>query len=151
MWKKKDVGYGLTALGSIFEEAGIIEESRSMMQINRMNVESRMADVEQLTKSMNDNVKTLIRGSRRMSGRMRLAVASSNLVLEGSPLMAMEELHQRGAEDVKAVQERTKFQVAGIKKQIEMDYMRTISALRGQELAGYGRALGAAGMYFGGK
>lgn len=150
MWTKKDTGYGLTALGTIFEEAGILEASKSMTQINQMNVESRMADVKQLTKSLSDNVKTLVRGSRRASGRMKLAVASSNLVLEGSPLMAMEELYQRGAEDVKATQERAKFQFAGIKKRIEMDYMKTISALKGQETAAYGRAVSSIGSYYGG-
>jgi len=151
MWTKKDTGYSLTALGSMFEEYGVVSASESMTQINQSNVESRMADVKQLTKSMSDNVKTLIRGSRRASGKLKLAVAASNLVMEGSPLMAAEELYQRGSEDVKAVQEKARFQFAGIQKRIEMDYMKTISELKGQQTAAIGRTISTIGGYYGGK
>jgi hypothetical protein len=148
MWTTKDTGSLLTGIGSFYKAAGGIEEARSVSAITTMNAATRLDDMRQLTKSLRDNTRQLTRGSRKAAGRLRTAVAASNLVMEGSPLMAMEELHQQGIADIEAIQEQARYKHKAMSKTMEMDYLSTISELKGKEKALWGKTLGAMGKGF---
>lgn len=149
MWTAKDSGTLLTGVGGFIEAIGAGKEAQSMVDITASNAATRLDDMRQLTKSMNDNAKQLTRGSRKAAGRMRLAVAASNITMEGSPLMAMEELHQQGVEDLRALHERARYQHEALGKQMEMDYMKTISDLKGETYKHLGNAFSYGAKAFG--
>lgn len=126
----KVAGFAAKAAGGITEVLSSIDSARSATLINSENAMMRMGDVEQVHKAMTDNIRVLTRGSKRAKGKLKAVVAGSNLVLQGSPLMALEEAQQQEWRDTKAVHEQAKFRVKAIGTKIDLGYLQSIAGLK---------------------
>lgn len=114
----------VAAAAGYFIYQGVKTRNAAMRGLARANALQRIEDGKQLLLSINDKAREITRGVRRVGGLARATVASGNLVMEGSPLMVLENIYQQGIRDQSALHRAGKFKLDKLKSETYMDFLR---------------------------
>lgn len=131
----------LAVARGFFIYQGVKVRNEAMRGLARANALQRIEDGKQLLLSINDKAREITRGVKRIGGLARATVASGNLVMEGSPLMVMENIYQQGIRDQTALHRSGKFKLDKLKRETYMDFLRLEAEQKGAIYEGIGQGL----------